>query len=315
MIRRHLSAAVLIVLLVCAAALSSCEASFSVDKPRVHVLSYGNTYGTRGTRITQYIEIEDMEYKRYAGSTTAGYLNCTANDALDISNAFSALAAKAGYECTTETMLLTVSSAEGGRYEAFKDRLYEISSEMKSSDILVVFFSGHGGSGIYEGLTGLYKNYLVFSDELVDYDLFKADVEAVGDMTKLIIVDACFSGTLLPLEDGVTINEDTSKKDPLKILFRSVIRESASLFIVTASRRDEESYAGKGNSEFTGYFLAAIGGGRGRTALTTIAALKNNRLTLMNTVKYVYDQMAANTTYDNVPLVNGRNDDLVLFQF
>lgn len=298
---------------------SSCELGFDSEKPHIYVLSYGNMYPS--VSINEYMDYGDSEFHQYSGiSGNISSLNSTANDAEDVANAFDMLSKKAGYSCTTETILVRTSSQRtDGRYANFREKLDEIASVITEKDVFVFYYSGHGGNSAVD-VPGLAKSYLVFSNQLVDYDLVRENINELK-CTKLIICDACFSGAFLSSVGGVTLNPDLedniSLKDGVKLLFNSTIRENASLFMFSAAREDEMSYDGSlsGNSEMTGYLLSAMGGGRAKTSLGTIAAMKNNRLTLMNIVKYVYDGMENNSAHSNIPLTNGRNDDLVLFQF
>lgn len=87
--------------------------------------------------------------------------------------------------------------------------LQEISSKIKANDLLVLYFSGHGGS-----IAG--KHYLAFSDKPISTQIIIDYIHDIKAKTKIIFLDSCHSGNFdLPgygkLNIDETIEEFNSK--------------------------------------------------------------------------------------------------------
>ncbi len=290
----------------------SCELNYSYTKPSIYLIAVGNDYEDK-VEITKYVDEygvlnEGLYYGHNLAETgIALELEKTVKDAQDVSDAFSAVAAKAGYKYKQ----YLITGKNDCTIEKFKTTIEEIKEEIKDTDILICTYSGHGD--VFNCSLGN-RYYMVFTDAIVSYDYFKILVNSVSKGQKLIICDSCRSGALIPIENGVVINTDTSGEKNAFTLFGTSVSESGTLFIMTASTRNEYSYEGDENGIFTSFLLNGLGWDSRNRKLGEIKAMKNNKLTVAGLAKYIYrnDKEEKN---NQTPVFSGRSDDLILFKF
>ncbi len=290
----------------------SCELSFSYKKPDIYLISWGNDYAD-GVLLGCYKDENGESYKgRYYDHdlwVTAGTLNKTINDAIDVSNAFEVLAFKAGYNFINY-QLIGYNKCD---IDSFLNALSDVKSKIKDKDILICYFSGHGdGFASSQGN----KYFMVFSDFLVNYEFLKKKVDSVSKGQKVIICDTCRSGAMIPVENGVVVNPDISGADSLSMLFGTSVNQSGTLFIMTACTMNQLSYEGARNGVFTASLLKGLGWDGANNTLGDIKALKNNRLSVAGLAKFIYSN-DKNEDYANaqIPVFSGRSDDIILFSF
>lgn len=305
----------LFILIALAVFLFSCELAFNVRKPDIYVLSWGNSYA--GSKVEYFLDYNGEKTEFHLGKVRE--LKSTVNDADRVADSFENLATKANYNCYVTKLLCQTGSEKVGKYDNFLSALSEIDKKIKDSDILICYFSGHGGDikDIPSVTSG--RGYIAFSDILVDFEQIKDDIDSL-DGTKVIIADTCRSGYLINDENGVSINPDVSTANPFDFLFKSRVNESENIFSLAACTKIQESLDGGSNSNslFTTSLLKALG--YSSSGVGTIGALANNKLTLAQIAKYVYEDTNANTgrplsEKGQTPVFSGRSDDIILFEF
>lgn len=299
-------------LILVALVIVSCELTFSSEKPDIYLISWGNDYAG-GVALGGYIDENGYPYiGRYYDHdlyVTAGSLNKTVNDANDVSNAFEVLSFRAGYNFINYNLI----GYENCDIDSFLYALADVKSKIKDKDILICYFSGHGdGFSSSQGD----KYFMAFSNCLVNYEFIKKCVDSVSKGQKVIICDTCRSGAMIPVENGVVVNPDTSGADSLSMLFGTSVNESGTLFIMTACTMNQLSYEGARNGVFTASLLKGLGWNGAENTLGDIKALKNNKLSVAGLAKFIYSN-DKNEDYANtqIPVFSGRSDDIILFSF
>lgn len=296
-------------------ALCSCELSYQAPAAgKMHILVYGNDY-SYGSKV--YYESGELVEKAQAGK-----LYKTVNDALQVGRVLSNLAEKANLEY--ETHYITESG------DTFKNvlvsELEAIASASSAADMTIIYYSGHG-FGVKDkldyGSDTASCSYLVPRDPahpdssvLFPVSKFLELVDSIRGV-KVVLGDFCYSGSLV--QSGffsVTMGE-YNLFDSSTLLLGDKIRESSSLFCLSAARYNELSYEFTSPSDplhgkFTNALLKALGWDEENQTLTTAAAEKNGKITLFEVSKYV-------TAHDGesrqTPMVNGGSNDIVLFSF
>lgn len=140
-----------------------------------------------------------------------GSLNYTDDDAEDISLALSEKGYTVFLRLNNETEGSSYPYAENvapaTRAQFFAD-ITSLSSELTSKDILIIYFSGHGGPWYTEGYSedqfaNIETEFIVFYptsddtnylDDLVSDDEFHEELNGLCDSKKVVIIDACNSG-------------------------------------------------------------------------------------------------------------------------
>jgi uncharacterized caspase-like protein len=143
---------------------------------------------------------------------------------------------------------VTLLTNENATKEKIMNAVIEISRDAQEDDMLIFFFSGHGGE---EGLT----HYKSTGDDLITYQWLKQTLRNSKAQQKMMIVDACHSGA------------------STKTIYMGAVSDilnnqyNKSLCMVTASESTEASGENHklGLGYFTDSFLRGLRGGIGGT--------------------------------------------------
>lgn len=170
--------------------------------------------------------------------------------AIDASRIFSLLTRNDYGQCIMPGSVLDASCAT--RY-AFEEKLQDVLEAWKSTDQLIIYFSGHGEikNGVFGLVFGKTKKTHLTYGQLAD-DLIKAGVTRA-----IVIIDACHSGAV-----HTTVGE---KGDVTAIADFSVLPKG--IAVISSCQRHEKSYelADRSGSRFTSALAEAIETGLGRT--------------------------------------------------
>lgn len=292
-------------------ALCSCELSYQAPTVgKMHILVFGNDY-KYGSKIYD-------ESGKLCEGISARPLYKTVNDALQVGRALSKLAEKANREydiCFLTEHDTVIKSNLVSELEA-------IASSSSAADMTIIYYSGHG-LGVEDkldyGSDTASCSYLVPRDQahpdssvLFRVSEFLSLVDAIKGV-KIVIGDFCYSGSLV--QSGffsVTMGE-YNLFDPSTLLIGDKIRESSSLFCLSAARYNELSYERTPlHGNFTNSLLNAFGWDEENQTLTAAAAEKNGKITLFEVSKYV---TAHDGESSQTPMVSGGSNDIVLFSF
>jgi len=315
--------------------LCSCENSVTPPAAgKMHIFVYGNDYAY-GVGGSSAFYLQD--------GTLVGYgkkLKGTVNDALQTGLALCALAQKAGYSYDGTFMLgiesKTVSDPNvtvinNVYINPFLDVLDALGTRISDEDITIIYFSGHGfgdkevleygtdaSEETYFGFRQI-RNTLptvdVTSSILYPLSSLLARIETLPG-TKVVLGDFCYSGGLVrPGNVSVTSDEYTGI-DAAKLFFdyRDDIRESSSLFCLSAARYNEKSWepGDGGHGYFTAALLKALGWDEESQTTVTPAAMSDNRITLFGIANYVTDNDNKSV---QTPMASGGSNDIILFSF
>ena len=136
--------------------------------------------------ISLHIGLNRLDPKHYAGSE--GTLNACENDA----RAMEGVAKAMGYE--TEIRL-----SEQGTRAAVTEFLAKAARDLKSGDILLLTYSGHGNqvpdlNG--DEADGLDETWCLFDGQMIDDELYRMYSALADGVRVLILSDSCHSGTV-----------------------------------------------------------------------------------------------------------------------
>ena len=301
--------------------LCSCELSYEAPKEgKMHILVYGNDYSYGG--LVFYANGEQLYYK--GQPAYARKLNNTVNDAIQVGRALSELAVKANLEHDIQYLTESDSVSKPDLVTA----LETIAESSSDNDITIIYYSGHGfgvDDKLHYGTDTAVCSYLVprnpaklDSSVLFPVSEFLDLVNSIKGV-KVVIGDYCYSGALVQSGFFSVTSGEYSLFDSSTLLFeyRDKIRESSSLFCLSASRYNELSYeytwpSDPQHGKFTNSLLQALGWDEEKQTLTTAKAEKDGKITLFEVFKYV-------TTHDGesrqTPMVSGGSNDIILFSF
>ena len=301
----------------------SCENSVTPPSVgKMHILVYGNDY----------------QYGRqffFMDGTFVGYGNAlkgTVNDSLQTGLALCALAQKAGYEYDGVFVLGTehktvedpnVSVINSVYLDSFLQELSGLASRISANDITIVYFSGHGfGSEVQldYGADASESTWFCFRRDLTSSVLYPLSdlLSRIGCLpgTKVVLGDFCYSGGLVRSGNVSVTSGEYSGIDAtaLYLDYSNDLRESSSLFCLSAARYDEKSWepGDGGHGFFTSALLKALGWDEEAQALVSPAALVDNRITLFNIANYV---TANDGKTVQTPMSSGGSNDIILFSF
>ena len=316
---------VLILLSVCLICLCSCELAVKAPEPgRMHILVYGNDY--------KYGSAVYYEDGRQAGS--AGALKGTVNDAYQVGLALTTLAAKAGYEydgifllgkesrSVTDPNITVVNNVYKSQFVGI---LEAMATKYSDSDITIIYYSGHGlgeQRQLEYGSDPSGHSYMALrrdidksSSILYPVSYFMDRVDAIPGI-KVVLGDFCYSGAMVRQGNVSVTSGEYSGIDAPTLLseYRNDIRESSSVFCLSAARYDERSWEpGDGrHGYYTQALLEALGWDEEKRQIGTPAAINGRRLTLFNIARYVMDHDA---TANQTPMTSGGSNDIILFSF
>ena len=133
---------------------------------------------------------------------------------------------------------------------------------------------------------------------------------------KVVLGDFCYSGAMVRQGNVSVTSGEYSGIDAPTLLseYRNDIRESSSVFCLSAARYDERSWEpGDGrHGYYTQALLEALGWDEEKRQIGTPAAINGRRLTLFNIARYVMDHDA---TANQTPMTSGGSNDIILFSF
>ena len=322
---RHLISFLIAVFLL--VVLCSCELSYEAPAVgKMHILVYGNDY-SYGSAV-YYPSGEQLMFN--SSPASAGKLQKTANDALQVGRALSALAEKSYPAC--EVVFLT-SPVDVTRNRLISE-LESLAASASENDITIIYYSGHG-FGVKTKLPYGYDtstcSYLAprYSEQPDSSVLFPiSDFLALVDTikgVKIVIGDYCYSGSLVRSNNFSISSGEYTQMDTVTLFvkYRDDICENPSLFCLSAARYNELSYEIPDkdkygnplpNSPKHGYFtyalLEALGWDEENQCLKAAKAEKDNRITLSQIAEYV---VANDGKSEQTPMVSGGSNDIVLF--
>lgn len=317
---RRLTIILLTVMLI---VLCSCELAVKAPGPgRMHIFVFGNDY--------KYGKAVYYEDGKQAGNAPA--LNGTVNDAYQVGLALCSLAAKAGYEYEgifmtgTESRSVSdpnISVIKSVYKSDFISVLDTLAKKVESSDITIIYYSGHGlgeTEKLPYGADPSVHSYLALrrdnnSSILYPISYFMDRVDAIPGI-KVVLGDFCHSGAMVRQGNVSVTSGEYYGIDASTLLSRygNYITESPSVFCLSAARYYESSYepGGGRHGYFTEALLKALGWDEENSRLTTPGALNGNRLTLFDIARYVTDH---DSNAKQTPMTSGGSNDIILFSF
>ena len=317
---KRMALVLLAALLIC---LCSCDLYVKAPDPgKMHILVYGNDY--------QYGS--GVFYENGAPAGNAPVLKGTVNDAYQVGLALCALAQKAGYEYDGIFMTGNESRSVSDPNVQVVNNVYKtqlvtvlenLAQKAESSDITIIYYSGHGlgeDKQLPYGSDPSVNSYMALRRDLktsILYPLsyFMDRVEAIPG-TKVVLGDFCYSGALVKQGNVSFTSGEYSGIDALTLLteYSSDIKESPSVFCLSAARYDEKSWEpGDGrHGYYTSALLEALGWDEESQKITTPAAIRNDRLTLFNIATYITDHDDCSR---QTPMTSGGSNDIILFSF
>lgn len=176
----------------------------------------------------------------YLPSRGLNSLSSCLNDAETLAN----LLLEGGYFKGEDGVLLENANA---LTSVIRNQVRAAANQLVSGDLFVYYQSSHGGNSPYSLTT--YDSRYTASDLASDLSYFQAGVKVV------IILDACYSGAMIP--QGAMAQAVMSELAEIRAKQLSISTAQAEadmkndMTFLTASRGDEESYGGKALSVFT----------------------------------------------------------------
>lgn len=146
-------------------------------------------------------------------------------------------------------------------------------AKAKKGDRVLFYFGGHGGEGFFcpHDYDGNYATMIFYSD-------MKAIFRAAQCTTKLLFIDACYSGGIKMVENpGANNNKDRTSTKNLNIA------------VMSASKGTEVSWQASefGMGVFTHYLIKGLGGEANRDG--------NGYITIQELFYYVYKRVTEKT--------------------
>ena len=171
------------------------------------------------------------------------------------------------------TDMRVLRDADRARFRATMDELKQQMAAAPGDTELVFYYSGHAD-----------ESGLLLHEERIAYDHLKKTIEALPAKTKVVIVDACFSGSLTLLKGG-------THESPF---ISGSLARSSGYAVVTSSSPDESSQESERlrASIFTHHLLSGL---RGTADLNG-----DRRITMDEAYRYAYEktiEMTAKTQY------------------
>ena len=213
--------------------------------------AYDNTYAV-------IIGIADYKYDIVSD------LKCTLNDARSFSKFL--MSKEGGSVPAKNICLLTESNAARNNIIRKAKALF---SKAGKNDRVIFYFSGHGDEGFFVpyDYNGTAETTLFYSD-------IKSIFKSAKSNTKLLFLDACFSG-------GIK-GPSTHRRDD------RTSSKNLNIAVMSASRSDEVSWeSDKGMGVFTYYLMQGLGGAANLDG--------NGYITIQELYYYVYKQVTKKT--------------------
>lgn len=188
-----------------------------------------------------HIGLNSLDPDQYRGWN--GALSYCENDA----KAMLKISTSLNYDSTK--IILTKKATKANFHAAFDT----INQQLKSGDLFLLTFSGHGGqkkdlNG--DEPSGYDQTWCFYDGEIIDdsiHDLLKT---VAGGVRVLIISDSCFSGSIFK-----KISEEVKLWGQSKWIELSDVK--ASIRLIASSQDTQESVEARGNGLFTTALLAA----------------------------------------------------------
>lgn len=141
------------------------------------------------------------------------------------------------------------------------------------NDLIVVFLSGHGGSGFY-----------CASNNILRYEEINKVLEKSKAKMKLLIADACHAGTWAKEKDVFTTDGGKlTDEAALKLFYDELRKAGGKVAYLLAARPEEFSWEWGGNGVFTHYLIKGLRG-EAKTANSSI-------ITISDIYKYVSEKV------------------------
>ena len=225
----------------------------SVNLP---VFAYENTYA---------VVVGVADYKNYTPDD--GDLNYTINDA----TSFAAFlkSKKGGSVPASNIILLTNAQASKANIVAKAKALF---MKAKRNDRVIFYFSGHGGKGCFAPYDSGDMGGMLYFDEI------KSIFRCAKCNTKLLLADACFSGSM---KIGLSSNKELKKS--LEKSIKTI--SNMNIAVMMSCQGDETSIESSewGNGLFTYYLMKGLGGDANRDG--------NQFVTIQELYYYVYHKV------------------------
>ncbi|MCH2043752.1 MAG: caspase family protein [Saprospiraceae bacterium] len=163
------------------------------------------------------------------------------------------------------------------------ERLY---TKAKPNDLVIFYFSGHGGPNIFAG-----------HDGSVSHSELKEIIAASGVNKRLCIADACYSGTFNSEE--ISERRQLSEDEMNQIYYQHLGRssEGMALFMSSASNETSLEMGSLKQGAFTYYYIEGLKGGAD--------ANKDKIITVSELYDYVYKNVSEKTGQHQHPQLKG----------
>jgi metacaspase-1 len=235
-------------------------------------------------------EVDPTHYKKPDGTGWTGELTACEVDA----RAMQAIAEDRGF---TTTLLLTKHATT----TAVRDALVAAAKELKTGDMLLVTYSGHGGQvpdrNYEEGADARDETWVLYDQELVDDELYALWSGFKRGVRILVLSDSCHSGTVVkeaydalmdapatrgffgdgtprfrnlpPDVEEETYRQHKSLYDGIQQAHQSgdLVKVGASIILISGCQDNQLSLDGEDNGYFTASLLTVWDEGRFRGGL------------------------------------------------
>jgi len=254
------------------------------------------------TGISIHIGLNRVDPSHYGGWD--GKLAGCENDARDME----AIARKQKF--TTSLMLNEQATAQ-----AVKDAIAGAASRLKSGDILLLTYSGHGGQvpdPIEEGEEGYDETWVLFDRQLIDDELYALWGRFENDVRIFMLSDSCHSGSVAkalqesPLFAGLPpANMPVARAMPTEVRDRTYAANKAlydrleadnpqgdrvgigaSVILISGCQDNQVSQDGPKNGVFTGALLKTWNKGKFKGSIRTFHKKILNQIDFVQSPNY-----------------------------
>src|SRR6056297_476901 len=246
----------------------------------------------------------------------------------------------------------TYSDSKAATIAQFRDEIQNIASGLGKNDLLIIYFSGHGGQGIYLPSSGDEDHFSEPNDEFIvfypksgeaysDYIFsdtdFYSEIKQVPAKKKVVLLDSCNSGGFIGQEysfDALSpeyVNTDEYRDNILSSTLNSFFNPKTGdipptdAIVITAAGETEVSWEAGGHGFLTHGFLNAVKHGdydkngyidTGELYRYTRQYLENYWNNYWNTEDYYYINGIKTYRYELqfMPHISGGPVDFILFE-
>jgi hypothetical protein len=190
--------------------------------------------------ISLHIGINKVNKQFYCSIKVTDLFACE-NDAV----AMQAIAKKVGYKSV-------VLKSESATYQCVTSAIADIASQLKSGDIFLLTYSGHG-SQLFD-VNGdesdrLDETWVLYDDQLIDDELYRLWSKFAPGVRILVISDSCHSGTVARFNQ---VNESVSRQKVSRgIAEKSMLEVQASGILISACKDNQVAWEVGKNGLFT----------------------------------------------------------------